>query len=582
MKHILKLTALLAVLLAGGAVSLRSGDGGVHGGTRSPQGRAAFGGRPAVGGETAPGVPAFSVIASDPVAPTIAPPLSTFPLAQPEFVLNREINPRANQTGNVYFGEGGILGGVDPLLAVQAGAPAAGGNGFLTPIVNIAGQGYTNLNPPDTVGDVGLNHYVQMINHGSGSSVTIYDKSGNLVSGPTILDNLGSGNCANGLGDPVALYDQLADRWLLSEFSSGGNRLCVYISDGPNPVTSSWFAYNFQAPTFPDYPKYGVWHDAYYISTNENSPAAYALDRTKMLAGLPAASQRFVATDLAGFGFQALTPSDVDGDTAPPAGAPNYFMRHRDDEAHNPGSNNPNKDYLEIWAFDVDFAAPANSTFQKIADIAIAEIDSGLCGFFSFSCIAQPGTSVRLDPLREVIMFRLAYRNFGTHEVLVGNLATDVDGSDHAGVRWFELRKVGAGVWTLFQEGTFAPDQHSRWMGAIAMDGDGNIAVGYNFGSSTEHPSIRYAGRLSTDPPGTLPINEGILADGTASNSSNRYGDYSAMSVDPADDCTFWFTGEWNTASQWSTRIGSFKFDECGGGPAPAYWHFFPLIFQAP
>ena len=392
----------------------------------------------------------------------------------------------------------------------------------------------------------------------------IYDKSGNVLAGPTALDSFGSGACASGFGDGIVLYDQMADRWMLSEFAGSGNHLCIYISDGPDPVNDGWYAYDFITPNFPDYPKYGVWPDAYYVSSNENSPAVYALDRAKMLNGQGATAQRFTAPSLSGFGFQALIPSDLDGATAPPAGAPNYFMRHRDDEAHNGGSNNPTEDYLEIWPFHVDFDTPANSTFTGPINIPIAEIDSELCGFFAFACFPQQGSGTTLDPLREVIMFRLQYRNFGAYETLVGNLVTDVDGTDHGGIRWFELRKSGGGAWTLYQEGTYAPDANDRWMGAISMDGAGNIAVGYNVTSSSMFPSLRYTGRLASDPLGTMPQGEGTLINGSAANASNRYGDYSAMSVDPVDDCTFWFTGEYNASSSWSTRIGSFKFDACG------------------
>ncbi|HNB50878.1 MAG TPA: hypothetical protein PK530_02995, partial [Anaerolineales bacterium] len=444
--------------------------------------------------------------------------------------------------------------------------PAATEDDFLTPIVNIDGQGYTGVNPPDTVGDVGPNHYIQMINGSGGAIFRVYDKTGNPLTGSIDLDSFGTGACAGGIGDPVILYDQMADRWMLTEFSGSANVLCVYISQGPDPINDGWYAYNFTTPNFPDYPKYGVWPDGYYVTSNENSPAAYALDRVNMLIGAAATSIRFTAPPLSGFSFQALTPSDLDGEDLPPAGAPNYFMRHRDTEAHGNGNCTvaPDEDCLEIWAFHADFATPANSTFTEIADINIADFDSELCGFSSFNCFQQPGTGTTLDPLREVIMFRLVYRNFGTYEALVGNLVTDVDDTDHGGVRWFELRKQGAGAWNLYQEGTYAPDSHSRWMGAIAMDGSGNIAVGYNVSSTTQYPSLRYAGRLVTDPLGTLPQSEGVLVNGTASNSSNRYGDYSAMSVDPSDDCTFWFTGEYNNGGNWSTRIGAFKFEACG------------------
>ena len=176
-------------------------------------------------------------------------------------------------------------------------------------------------------------------------------------------------------------------------------------------------------------------------------------------------------------------------------------------------------------------------------------------------------------------MWRLAYRNFGSRQVLVGNFTTDVNGNDRAGVRWFELRKTGA-AWSLYQEGTYAPGTTlNRWMGGIAMDGSGNIALGYNVADSAVYPGIRYAGRLASDALGTLPQGEHTLVNGTASNGSNRYGDYSAMSVDPSDDCTFWFTGQWNAAGTWSTRIGKFKFDECGYVPRPPR-AYLPLIVR--
>ncbi len=456
----------------------------------------------------------------------------------------------------------------DPLLALQANAPAqVMGGDFATPTLNFEGTPFTGVRPPDTVGDVGLNHYIQIVNGSGGTPVAIYDKAGNLIAGPFDLDSLwsGGGACASGLGDPIVLYDTLADRWLLSEFATSGSHLCVYISQTPDPVSGGWYGYDFTTPNFPDYPKYAVWPDAYYVSSNENNPAAYALDRSQMLLGLPATSQRFTAPSLAGFPFQALTPGDLDGSTPPPAGSPGYFMRHRDDEVHD-GSPNPTADYLEIWEFHVDWSTPANSTFQKVLDLPVTEFDSDLCGLSSFFCFPQPGTSTTLDPLREVIMWRLQYRNFGDHETLVGNLVTDVDGTDHGGIRWFELRKTGSNPWSLFQEGTFAPDAAHRWMGSVAMDGGGNIALGYSVSDAISiYPSIRYVGRLAGDPPGALPQGEYTIIAGSGFQSpSTRWGDYSAMSVDPADDCTFWYTNEYMPASgNWRTRIAAFKFPQC-------------------
>ncbi len=454
--------------------------------------------------------------------------------------------------------------GEDPLVGFYRDTVAPTDLAFDVPAVNIDGASFSGVQPPDPVLEVGASHVIQMINAGGGALFRIYDKSGALVSGPTALDSLGSGSCASGLGDPIVLWDELAGRWLMSEFAAFGNHLCVYVSQGADPITSGWFAYDFSVPNFPDYPKYGVWHDAYYVGTNESSPAVYALDRDQMLAGLPATAQRFTIPDLGGFGFQMLNPSDVDGPTPPPAGSPNYFMRHNDDEVHG-GPSDPTTDKLEIFEYRVDFDTPANSSVTGPIAIEIAEIDSNMCGLFAFSCFEQPGTNTELDPLREPVMFRLAYRNTPTHQKMVGNLVTDAS-VDHGGVRWFELRNTGVGGWGLFQEGTIAPDGDNRWMGAISTDVAGNIAIGYNVGSSSQFPSIRYSGRLESDPLGTMPQGEHSLVEGGGSNTSNRYGDYSSMSTDPVDGCTFWFTGEYNPSSQWSTRIGAFSFDSCSGG----------------
>jgi hypothetical protein len=460
----------------------------------------------------------------------------------------------------------------DPLPEVQAAAPPSE---LFQSVLNMDGQAFSGVNPPDTVGDVGPSHYIQAINHSSGTSFVVYNKAGAVLAGPSFLDALGSGNCANGLGDPVVLWDSLANRWLISEFSSAGNQLCVYVSKTADPVSGGWWAYAFTAPSFPDYPKYAVWPDAYYVSSNEGTGSpVYALDRANMLNGAAARPfQRFTAPDMAGFSFQALTPADLDGPTAPPAGAAGIFMRHRDDEAHNAGSNNPSQDFLEVWQLQVNWTTPASSTFTQVATVAVAEFDSSLCGLTSFSCVPQPGSSTRLDPLREVIMNRLAYRRFAGHEALVGNLSTDVNGADRAGIRWFELRRT-TGAWTLHQQGTYSPGTPHRWMGGSAMDGQGNIALAYNVSDpgASVFPGLRYAGRLATDPLGTLPQAETVLVNGSAANASNRYGDYAAMGIDPSDDCTFWFTGMYNPSSSWRTRIGAFKFDTCGGGtPTPDF-----------
>jgi subtilisin-like proprotein convertase family protein len=463
----------------------------------------------------------------------------------------------------------------DPLLAGQIDAATRGATGFSSLLVDIEGQS-SGSNPHDANGEVGPDYFVQIVNGPGGSNYVFHDKvDGSVVAGPFTLDSLPGavGACTSGLGDPVVFYDEIAGRWVLTEFASGTNRLCVFVAQTADPIAGGYFGYEFTTPSFPDYPKYGVWHDAYYVGTNENSSAQYAMERSAMLAGNTAGLQRFATPDLAGFGFFMMPPLDHDGELPPPASEPGLFIRHNDDEVHNPGSNNPTTDLIEIFEFSVDFVTPSNSALTGPVQISISDFDSDQCGLNAFECFPQPGTSIGLDPLREVIMNMPKYRNFGSHQSIVANLATDIDGTDHAGVRWFELRKLSGGSWTLFQEGTFAPDIGSpavadhRWMGGTAMDASGNIALAYSLSNDTDiFPSLAYTGRLSDDPAGVMTVPEVTIVAGSASHTtSTRWGDYASMSVDPADGCTFWFTSNYvNAGPSANTRIAAFRFDSCG------------------
>lgn len=467
----------------------------------------------------------------------------------------------------------------DPLVPLQFDFSPRRGNGFTTPLVNVAGSA-AQVSPPDPTGDVGTLHFVQAVNGSGGSDIRIYRKSdGSFVRNFTLTSLGGTGACASGLGDPIILFDELANRWVFTEFSpQSGNSLCVYVSDTADleAPTVTWYRYTFTMPSFPDYPKYGVWSDAYYVGANESGTSGarpiYAFDRTKMLAGQPATFQRLTIPRLNGFSFQMITPADHDGATAPPATARGIFMRHRDDEAHNAGSNNPTQDFLELWQLKVDFTTPANTALTGPATIPIAEFSSDLNGLTAFNAFPQPNGQ-KLDPLREPIMNRLAYRNFGTHEALIGNFVTDIDGNDTGGIRWFELRRTGgiAQPWTLHQEGTWAgsaspQDGIDRWMGGIAMDESGNIALAYSTvrQSPAVFANLAYVGRLANDPLGTMTTPETVLIAGTGSNGNERWGDYHQLGVDPVDGCTFWFTGLYMPTSSKGTRIGAFKFDECG------------------
>ncbi|MCB0078499.1 MAG: hypothetical protein KDD73_13880, partial [Anaerolineales bacterium] len=506
---------------------------------------------------------------SDPVQPVVVGKVTDATPWDGEFGIDREINPRMTLGSAIVPPP--IKEGIDPLLEIQAASSAfRQPDGFETPIINQNGGGFSGVNPPDPVGDVGPDHYVQMINGSQGTIVNIYNKSdGTQAVAPFILDSLApSGSCTNGFGDPILFFDTIEQRWLLSEFSGSGNFICTYLSDGANPVTATWTFYGFQYPTFPDYFKIGAWDGSLFISANTGlGPMLSAVNWDAMLAGSPSQLVTTTVPGLSAFSFETLTAADRDGFLDVPAGAPGIFMRHNDDEAHQPGSADPNQDWLEVWEYDVDWNNPGAATATQVADIGIAEISSELCGFTAFACVPQPNSSTTLDPLREPVMWRLQYRNFGGYETLVSNLVTDVNGNDLHGIRWFELRRSATegGTWSLYQEGTISPDSTHRWMGAASMDGAGNIALIYNVSASSGvFPGVRYIGRLASDPLGTMPQGEYVLVNGSSPNASNRYGDYSTLTVDPVDDCTFWGTAEYNPASQWSTRIGAFRFDACG------------------
>ena len=295
----------------------------------------------------------------------------------------------------------------------------------------------------------------------------------------------------------------------------------------------------------------------YLVTSNEaGGPATYALDRTRMLQGLSATAQRFAVPSYPTIGFQACTPVTHDGGAPPPANAPALFMRMADDA----WSASIPADRLETWALTVDFATPANSVLAGPVFLLTQPFDTELCGFTSLNCVPQPGTTTRLDPLREVLMNRIVYRNFGTHEAIVCNHATDVNGSDRHGVRWYELRRTAvASPWAIHQQGTYSPDATHRWMGAIGINASGDIGLAYNASSGTVNPSVRYTGRLAGDALGQMTFAETSIVAGTSRNASNRYGDYNSLDVDPATG-NFWGTAMFNTSTQWSTRIFNFAF----------------------
>ena len=443
-------------------------------------------------------------------------------------------------------------------------------------------EGVGNVNgvlPPDTQGAVGPNHYVQMVN----LSFAVWNKQGTLLYGPVANTTLWQGfggpcETFNG-GDPITKYDETADRWFMSQLAypggSQGFHQCIAVSQTPDP-TGAWFRYDFlySSNTLNDYPKFGIWPDAYYMSANEflngqsfTGVGVVAFERAAMLAGQPARSVYFHL----GTGFDSLMPSDSQGGHLgfnPPSGAPDSYLNMCDS-----ASGACATDRINMWDFHVDWTTPTNSTFgNNLApnrEFDTAQFDSNLCNF-NRSCIPQPGTSVGLDAISDRLMYQAVYRNFGDHQSIVLNHSVNV-GNNHAGVRWYQLNNPGSG-WSLGQQGTYAPDSDHRWMGSAALDASGDIAIGFSVSSSSTFPSIRVAGRLASDPAGQLSQGETTMMAGTGSQTSgfSRWGDYSAMQVDPTDGCTFWYTNEYlvtTSNADWHTRIGSFKFPSCTAGP---------------
>ena len=420
---------------------------------------------------------------------------------------------------------------------------------------------------------VGPNHILQTVN----SRYAVYTKSGAQLAGPFSLSSLwsplGTGNgCAtNNGGDVVAQYDKLADRFIVTQLGgiSAPYSECIAISQTSDPTGAYWL-YSFSyGTTLNDYPKFGVWptttNSAYLATYNLfangqtfSGGQMCAYDRAKMLVGNPTAQGIcFTIGNDGGF-----LPSDLDGSTPPLDGTPGYFLTYETLSS------------LRKYALAPNFANPAASTLTvQTPDIAVASFSEACAP--SYTCVPQSGTTQQLDSLGDRLMYRLAYRNFGDHEALVVNHSVTAGGA--VGVRWYELRAPvsTAGAFSLFQQGTYAPNATYRWMGSAAMDSAGDIGVGYSASSSTIHPAIRYAGRVPSDPLGTLEA-EVSMIEGTGSQTGglSRWGDYSAMRIDPADDCTFWYTNEYlpaNGSFNWSTFFGSFKFNTCGTPPVPDF-----------
>jgi hypothetical protein len=420
-----------------------------------------------------------------------------------------------------------------------------------------------NVYPPDPTGDIGKDHYMQMVNYWGGSEFQIWNKKGQTVYGPANSNTLWAQVGLKGYGDPIIQYDHEAQRWIMLELSQiFVNELLIAISDDSDP-TGSWKAYSISTYGFPDYPKFYVWHDAYYLSVNEIDPGnictGYALDRKAMLNGDPGIKvYRFKMPTFQGIQFQPPTGVDWEGGPPPPPGSPGYIMRLYDDKW------GTDYDHLEIWKVFLNWEDENQSSLQGPEMLYPAPFESSMC------CVPEPptgdGYTPSLGTVNQIIMYRAPYRNFGDHESIVLNYVVDVTGSPElagvAGLRWYELRRWGNSPWTIYQQGTYSPDaQTGRFMGTISLDDKGNIGLGYSVSDSISvYPGLRVTGRLASDPLGQMTFDEHVVGEGHHSNMYGRWGDYSSMAVDPIDGRTFWFTGEYQPdTTLWGTKIGAFS-----------------------
>lgn len=523
------------------------------------------------------------------LAHDLSQPVRNMPLALPEFTFSgeREIRP-----------EWGIVAkdhGFSGDTARQRTARGLKAPNISAPVLTFEGMSNNDnfnlyggrVNPPDPVGDVGPNHYVEMAN----LVFNIYDKSGNSLIGATRLGDLWAGfaiaDCTDPSGDPVVLYDHLTDRWLLSQFTTRGPNFynCVAISATPDP-TGAYYRYAFSAgPFFPDYPKYSSWPKSFVLTSRDFGPngeygiSVYALEKDKMIVGDPGAravqfflDNLVVGLDVIGDG---LLPADMDGHHLPASNSPIPVVGTQDDDA----AYGATFDALNVWEMTIKWRTAAPRASIRLAtQLAVDPFDSVFpCAPTSRDCIPEPGITdpnqyIDILSYRQRPTYRLAYRKFTGYSTMVTNQSVEA-APGLAGVRWYEIRRID-GVYSLFQQGTFAPDDGiHRWMGSIAMDRKGNMAVGYSVSNATDvYPGIRYTGRMSSDPLGQMTLGEGTIVNGTGvqTTTNSRWGDYTSMNVDPVDDCTFWYVNEYYTlegqqtsTAGWQTRIGSFKLPGC-------------------
>ncbi|MCX6258272.1 MAG: PKD domain-containing protein [Bacteroidia bacterium] len=415
-------------------------------------------------------------------------------------------------------------------------------------MANWPGQYSTQFRPFDPTGAAGPNHYVQLVN---ATNFKVFDKStgSNLLTAD--LASLWSPATSDD-GDPILMYDKFADRWFLSQFGQTGNYVYIAISTTNDP-TGSYYTYSFASPQFPDYEKFSIWENGYYMTSNQSTDKVFCFERDQMILGNPQARsvyQTFTTGSVSGF-FIPLPADASEASSLPDAGTPFPFVAYYDNGW---GGGN---DGINIWNMTVTWGATPVATISNATLVNTSAFDASYDS--NWNDVTQPGTSQKLDGIGGVLMFRVQWTKWTGYNSMVMNWAVKLSSTQRS-IRWCELRQdQSTGTWSLYQEGTYAPDSDTRWMGSIAMDMNGSIALAYCKSSSTIYPTLCFTGRLASDPLGVMTFGETVVATGASSQtSSNRDGDYSHTSLDP-DGVTFWHTGEYFPSEGVRTRIFSFQ-----------------------
>lgn len=414
------------------------------------------------------------------------------------------------------------------------------------PLVNWLAQDGNGSYPPDPSGAAGPDNYIQLVNS---TTFVVYSKTGVTQ----LTGSLGSlWNPATGdAGDPIVMYDKYADRWFLSQFSDTGNDIYIAISQTNDP-TGAYYAYTFTSPEFPDYLKFSIWADGYYMTSNQ-TPKVFCFERDQMLLGNAASRSVYALYTPPTLGpeMYCALPGDADGQL-PPAGTPCPFFAFSDN-----AWGGGNIDAILIYKMAVVWGATPGATISADGTVPLSAFDSSSDP--NWDDIPQPGTTDKLDGLGSVLTYRAPWRKWVGYNSVVLNFSIKLSAAQHS-IRWCELRQnQGTGIWSLMQEGTYTPDSHSRWLGSIAMDDNGSIALCYAKSSSSVSPSLCYTGRLASDPLGTMTFAEQTAIAGSGAQTGvNRFGDYSQTSLDP-DGITFWHTGEYILSGNPATRIYSFQ-----------------------